>query len=283
MNPVTLRLRLVLLGIAVGCFYKIAFFRLCDHCYFEYPIRDSFFPGWLQDAWTIRIAYLVLLVGILIAAFSDRRRWIWTGWFILLSCLTVLNLHQGSYNDMTFLTAWWCGLWGLWVGSRLDVDAPERLLAKASLVGRVMLSIVLLGGAVGKWTDEYWSGQVLYEIYFVDRDFWTFNFVRRVADAEVQRQIATIYSRFVITLESVGGLTLWLCRPRWASIGGAAIFGSIAVFSNFNLISVIAPLVMLSIACWPMAAERADVVSSQDDSRDLRSPSPSAASKSLIA
>ena len=54
----------------------------------------------------------------------------------------------------------------------------ELLIRRAAFLSRLIISLILLGGAAGKWTPEYWSGEVLFDIYFVDRDFWFFNYLR---------------------------------------------------------------------------------------------------------
>jgi hypothetical protein len=56
-----------------------------------------------------------------------------------------------------------------------------------------------------------------------------------------------LYSRQVILVETLGGLSLWLLPPRWAGLAGAVIFCSIALLSNFLLFSVLGPLIGLSL------------------------------------
>ena len=109
-----------------------------------------------------------------------------------------------------------------------------------------MISMILLGGAVGKWTSEYWSGEVFYDIYFVDRDFWVFNLLRDHVEPETLREIATWYSRQVVVVESVAGFGLWLLPARWAAIAGMVVLTSIALLSNFLLFSVLSCVIALA-------------------------------------
>lgn len=243
-------LRLVLAGMLVGLLWKLAFFRIADQVYSDIPISDGFFPFWLQQAVTLRIAFMTAIGAIVIAAITSER---------LVRCLsmaacwiacTVMLVHQGSYNDMTFTTVWWCSVWSLWYVSRMGVDAPDELRRKASFLSRLLVSVVLLGGAVGKWTGEYWSGEVLYEIYFRERDFWVFNALRSWLDEASLQWAAMAYSRKVVLLETAGGLFIWLLPARWAAVAGAVIFTSIALLSNFLLFSVLGPLIGLSLAGW---------------------------------
>lgn len=243
-------LRLVLAGMLVGLLWKLTFFRAANQIYAAIPIHDSFFPSWLQQAVTLRIAFLVAVGSIFLTWFAQQRRLRCAAISICWLASTVMLLHQGSYNDMTFTTVWWCNVWALWYVSRMDIDSPEELQRKSSFLCRLLVSVVLLGGAVGKWTGEYWSGEVLYEIYFRDRDFWVFNCLRSCLDADSLRWAATAYSRQVIAVETAGGLLIWLLPARWAAVVGTVIFSSIALLSNFLLFSVLAPLIGLSVAGW---------------------------------
>jgi hypothetical protein len=247
-SQLALPLRLVLFGMLVGLLWKLAFFRGADHVYASIPLHDGFFPAWLQQAFTLRLAFLVAVASIVIVWITGERLLRCTAMMICFLASTVMLLHQGSYNDMTFTTVWWCNVWAMWYVWRMDIDSPNELWRKASFLSRLMISVVLLGGAVGKWTGEYWSGEVFYEIYFRDRDFWVFNALRSWLDTDSLQWAAMAYSRKVILIETVGGLGIWLLPSRWAAIAGVVIFSSIAILSNFFLFSVLGPLIGLSIA-----------------------------------
>ena len=130
------------------------------------------------------------------------------------------------------------------------MNDPDRnfTLWRSAFLSRVIISMILLGGAVGKWTPEYWNGDVFYDIYFVDRNYWVFNYLRENFEPETLRTIATWYSRKVILIESTCGLGLWLLPAKWASIIGFVLLTSIALFSNFYLFSVMFALMGLSLA-----------------------------------
>lgn len=248
-------IQLLMLGMLVGLLWKISFFLVADAVYLRIPIRDSFFPMWLQSAIVLRTAFLTAVGAYAFTAitWSDRNRTIALG--VGLMAATVMLLHQGSYNDMTFTTVWWCNVFGLWYASRMGIDEQAELGRKAARLSRVLISVVLLGGAVGKWTGEYWSGQVFYEIYFIERDFWFFNLMRSWFEPETLRWIATAYSRKVVVVESLGAL-IFLLPSRVAAVVGAVIFASIALLSNFLLFSVLGPLIALSLVGWFSTAQR---------------------------
>lgn len=72
-----------------------------------------------------------------------------------------LLLHVEGYNDATFTTGLWVGLWLLWWAGRAELaESPSR--EQAILFGKAIVGLFFLGGAVGKMTGEYWNGTALY-------------------------------------------------------------------------------------------------------------------------
>ena len=88
---------------------------------------------------------------------------------------------------------------------------------------------------------------MLYDIYFVDRDFWIFNHLREEYAADELQEIAKWYSRQVVLVETVSGIGLWALPARWAAALGVIILSGVVVLSNWYLVSVIACL--LGLAC----------------------------------
>lgn len=235
---------------------KLAAFLDMVRVYVDIPLRHDFFPALFRSTSLLCATYVLACVGLVIAATTTRDHWrIVAGWVVLVM-MSILCIHQGSHNDMTFATAWWSSLWSVWLAHRIPKDAPEPLITRAAFLSRCIASMILLGGAVGKWTHDYWSGQVLYEIYFVDRDFWLFNWLRDSLSAERLREVATWYSRKIIVIETACGLLLWLLPTRVAAGLAIVVFASIALFSNFYLFSVLLSLIGLSAAGFFVARSR---------------------------
>ena len=236
------------LCVIVGLLWKIQFFIWSDKVYLDYQLSDPFFPDWLEAQWTLRVAYATAVLSGAAAVFA-RGRNLTVGFVITeLLALSVLLLHQGSYNDATFLTSWWTVIWCLWVSSQSDVADAPLSCGRAARLACVILSLIMLGAAAGKWTDEYWSGTVLYEIYFRERDFWLFNFLReRFAQAELLT-LAMWHSRLVITIETIAGFTLWCLPTRAAGWLGLTLMLLIPLTNNFMLFSVTLCLIGLSCA-----------------------------------
>ncbi len=238
--------RVVQAGMLLALVWKWWFFVLASRVYVEIPLVDDFFPSVLQSIWTVRIAYLgtVGAIGLNLMTGSNQRQRVY-GLLTFLGS-SVLCLHQTSYNDMTFVTAWWTSLWALWYVHHIDDADRDAMLRRAAFLSRLIISVILLGGAAGKWTGEYWSGEVFYDIYFRDRDFWLFNILRANFDDQTLHVLAMWYSRKVIIIETVAGLGLWLLPPKWAAATAVILLTSIALLSNFLLFSVLLSLIGLA-------------------------------------
>lgn len=219
--------------------WKMDVFVVFYHIYAAIPLRDPFFPSPLQSNALLAVCYLTA-VALGFGVYATRS-WRFLQLQSIVSCLAlfVLCIHQGSYNDVTFVTAWWTSLWCVWFARRAAVEDYPTLMTKGSFLAQIMLAMILLGGGVGKWTSEYWSGEVLFEIYFRDRDFWIFNFLRGWASEEMLRWTATWYSRGVVIIESGCFVALWCLPRRLASILAMTVFASVGLFSNFSLFSVL--------------------------------------------
>ncbi|TWT53200.1 hypothetical protein Pla22_08280 [Rubripirellula amarantea] len=245
-SKVIVAYRIVQALLSLALIWKWTYYVASVRLYGETPIFDSFFPDFFRSNTVLVVAFLAAVVASGLGVVVGNRRTLIALALISFAGLTITCVHQGSYNDMTFVTAWWTALWSLWYVTRLDCDEPERLLSKGAFLSRAIISVILLGGAIGKWTSEYWSGEVFYDIYFVDRDYWVFNLIRQNFDADVQRVLATWYSRFVIASETMAGFTLWLLPPRIAAVAAMVMLTSIALLSNFMLFSVLLSLVGLA-------------------------------------
>ena len=246
----------VQVSLFLGLAWKIWYFDKADLVYHLLLLDDPFFPDWLRSPDVVRWAYLGSL-GSIIVGVIGMLPWIRSvAGAALIGCLSVLLVHQASYNDMTFATSMWAGIWAFWFTTRMARDEPHQLIRRGAFLARAIASMILLGGAIGKWTPEYWSGEVFYDIYFVERDYWVFNYLRENCDAETLRNVATWYSRKVIAVETLLGFGLWILPPKWAATVGVTVFFSIAFFSNELLYSVLWSMIGLSAVGFFVTADR---------------------------
>ncbi|QDT02574.1 hypothetical protein K227x_09520 [Rubripirellula lacrimiformis] len=245
-DRVVLAHRVVQLGMLAGLLWKISYFVAAMEVYRRIPLRDDFFPDAMQSTNVLIAAFMATCAAIVLNIVTASRPLQLVCGAVTLLGSTVLCIHQGSYNDMTFVTTWWTALWSLWYIAGMTSTDADAFLRRAAFLSRLILSMILLGGAAGKWTGEYWSGEVFFDIYFRNRDFWLFNLLRDNLTAETLREVATWYSRKVIIVETVAGLGLWMLPARWAAAVGIVLLSSIALLSNFLLFSVLMCLIGLA-------------------------------------
>jgi hypothetical protein len=238
--------RVVQAGILLTLIWKWSFFTAASRLYGMIPLEDPFFPALFQSVWTLRFAYLSTTIAVAVNLVAVNRTLQRVCAAVALLNATVLCIHQGSYNDMTFVTAWWTCLWAMWYVHHLDDQDQATMLRRASFLSRLIISMILLGGASGKWTSEYWSGEVFYDIYFIDREYWVFNLLRSYFNPDQLQSIAMWYSRKVVVIETIAGLGLWALPPRLAAGIGVIVLSSIALLSNFLLFSVLFAVIGLA-------------------------------------
>ena len=249
-------LKVVLVGILISLTLKVAAFVMFDRMNETLPIIDTFFPVFFRTQLVARVAYLLACSGCLIALFSQQQKHLIAATILMLVNLVLLTIHQSAFNDVTFMCCSWASMWCVWIATRLN-EPFVSLFPRAVFLSHVILSLVFLGGAVGKVTEGYWSGQVLYDIYFEKRDFWFYNMFRAALSVEQLREAATWHSRMVIIGEFVCCF-LWLMPPRWASILAILILCGIALTNNFLLFSVVTCLIGLAIVGLHQPKSKAD-------------------------
>lgn len=238
--------RIVIAAILVSLLWKISYFVLAFSIYFEYPLRDEFFPGWLSSGYVSLGAYSLAVISCLVSLFSASHRTAFYCSLLLAMSLYLQCIHQHSYNDVTFLTCFWSAVWSLWFTSRIGRDDQRTLLEKGAFIAHLILSTVFLGGAMGKLTPGYWSGEVFYNIYFANRDFWVFNLLREQFSDESLLAISCWYTRFVICAEFSCAF-LWAMPQRLASWLAILTCCGICLLSNVLLLSVLACLMGLAV------------------------------------
>ena len=250
--------RVVVAFLVASLLWKSTHYPAIYAIYTAYSINESFFPSFFSSTKVLAILLMVPLVLSMAALLVREKLLLILQSSVTLVCMFGMCIHQGSYNDVTFLTCFWVSLWCVWYSIKLG-SPPRELIDKSKTFAILIVSLIFLGGAVGKWTPGYWSGQVLYEIYFVDRDFWFFNLLRSNLQPEALREFATYYSRVVIIAES-GCALLWLLPVKLAGAIALAMLVGIALLSNTYLFSVMFCLCGLAIVClhqprpWPANA-----------------------------
>ena len=218
-----------------------------DRIYRAQPLVFDFFPSSLQAITTIEVAYLApICVALGFAVWRTRR----AGRVAALAWLggsLALLLHLGSYNDATFTTSFWVALWMSWYAFRRPRTDGDWALVPP-FVARCVISLVFLGGLVGKLTPEYWSGEAFLDIY--DRPYGVFGLARAYVTPAALPALAQVYSIGAIAMEGTAAAS-FLMPSRWAGLVTIAVMLSIVALSNLLLGSVMAPLIGLAAtATW---------------------------------
>jgi hypothetical protein len=206
------------------------------------PVSDPLFPRALSSVVPLCLALLLPTLTLCLALLWHRRVLAHAAFMVAALGSAFLMLHQASYNDASFLTAFWSSLYGVWLvrasGTSRDEPFPIGLAARLSCS---ILSLMFLGAAVGKLTPGYWDGSVLYALNFADSEYWSFRLLRSLLSATQLRDAATLYSRVVVCAElALVTLPLWPARLALGSASVALV--SMAVLNNHLLLSVVGPL-----------------------------------------
>ncbi len=187
--------RVVSGGILVSLLLKMGLFFVGFVVYRQLRLADDFFPVVLQNPYLFLSLYVsAIFLCALVWITRQRTRHLWLK-SALSACLLSLCLHQQTYNDVTFLTCFWASIWSLWFSTRVGKDSEQLLRDKGALFAQLIISLVFLGGVVGKFTPGYWNGSVLFEIYFEHRNFWIYNFLReQFSEPQLERHRQMAFS-----------------------------------------------------------------------------------------
>jgi len=238
-------LKTVLATIGIGLLWKVDGFLFLDRINFTLPLEDEFFPPIFRSQYVARFAYLLACGAALIGMLCSRRLQLVVCSVAVLLGVVTLNIHQASYNDVTFLCSSWAAAWCVWMA--INIDEPQfTLMPRAVWLSHAIISLVFLGGAIGKMTEGYWSGQILYEIYFQDSSYWLYSWVRGSFSPEEVRSLAMWHSRAVAIAELGCGF-LWLMPARFASWVAVVMLCGVALTNNVQLFSVVTPLIGLAL------------------------------------
>lgn len=238
-------LKVVQAAILISLLWKTFYFIGLSAAHRAFPVEDPFFPWPLQRLETVRATWILASASAAFVMFAKTQKNILRLVLLNFVALAILSIHQMSFNDVTFSCCAWSSLWCLWMATRLH-EPFENLFERSAWLTHLILSLIFIGGAVGKLTPGYWDGTVLYEIYFRDRDFWTYNLVRSMCPEESLPVIAMWHSRVVVCAEWFCGF-LWLMPRKIASIAAIVMLCGIALTNNFYLFSVVTCLIGLAL------------------------------------
>ena len=230
----------------VGWLVKVHFFwPYFTWVCLDYPLVFDFFPAWAASPWVSLAAYVGPLVAGLAAFGSDSPRlWRWACAALVAGSL-VLCVHQNSYNDATFITSFWASLWMLWLVTR---GANYGEIARhGPLLAQAVVSLMFLGGAIGKLTPDYWDGTAFYHLYFQQKTNFIYPWLRSHLSDETQLTLAVAFSRAVIVGEFMVAALAWFASRQTLLLSIAVMVVVVAISTSF-LFSVMGCLIGVGLA-----------------------------------
>jgi hypothetical protein len=230
----------------VGWFCKAPFFA----AYYlweiwAYPIRYAELPRILVHPALATIAWVAPALAL--AALAYPRTWTLRAAAALMTTAALVGcIHFETFNDATYVTSFWVGLWLVWfTANARRTDAPLYLHAR--VLAQCIVAIVFLGGVVGKLSGAYFTGDAFYHLYFLQKGNWPYPALRETVAPETLHAIARWFSRAAIGVELL--VTLSPLVPfRIAAIGGIVVMLAMVVISTWYLLSVMACLIGLLLA-----------------------------------
>lgn len=178
----------------------------------------------LSARWLSLAAYLAPIPFVVAGIALGGRRATALAAAVGSACAMVLLIHVSTYSDAAFVTALWAGLWLLWA----SVVSEEEAARWGPRLAQAVVSLIFLGGVLGKLTSEYIDGMVIYETVFRGGGSFVHDWMRSVLEPAQVRSIATGFSRVVIASElALATSVLWPSRvaltvSAMAGIGMAA-------------------------------------------------------------
>jgi hypothetical protein len=218
-----------------------------------HPVIHPLFPPLMRDPNVAAAAYFAPALC-LVLLFAGSMTPLRIAAFVMLVSALVLCAHADTYNDVTFMTSFWVALWINWLVWGWDRLA-ERGVEHALMLAKGVLGMIFFGGAVGKLTSEYLSGEAVYQIYIVQKDYWFYPWLRGIIPVEALRQLATALSWTTIALELLlASAPLWPFRAVfWFAI---VTLPGMTLVSTWRLYSVLGSLLWMLVACRVLACPR---------------------------
>jgi hypothetical protein len=214
------------------------------------PVEDSFFPSALRDPLLLLTAVYGPLVAEVMVVWRPTATRMRATAVVEIVSAAVLMVHQASFYKATWIVVFWCGWLLAWLASSA-VRHPDLIPTCGPLLAQAIVAFFFLGGAVGKWTAGYWSGDVFHDILFQRHTGILHQHLRSTLDEAALWRIATIYSRSIVIIETAM-VGIVLVPPRVASVLIAlAALGLWA--SSSNLFEIALPLVGLAAVVWHLS------------------------------
>ncbi|MDA0321611.1 MAG: hypothetical protein O2923_02685 [Verrucomicrobia bacterium] len=229
-------------------------------------LTHPLFPDLMRSGTSSGVAYLLPLAILAMIGFRSARSLQFAAG-LLIACSGMLILHIDTCNDATFLTSFWVALWLLWLAFNIDGEG-EGVALHGCVLAQCVVGVAFLGGVVGKLTSEYWDGEVLHNLYFLQKSNWPYPWIRESLDPQAVRGWATGFSRTIIVIEVLMAFAPFYATRVFCVVGPLVMLGIVGV-STWTLFSVMGCMVGMLLACllWNGAIRQLMSTSSSTRSR----------------
>jgi hypothetical protein len=217
------------------------------------PVQDHFFPAVLRHPALLLAAFFGPAITEVIALDRPTVGIMKRAAAIEAVGAAVLLLHQASYFYATWVIVFWTGLFMVWMAWSASAD-EEHARAVGPFLAQLLIAFFFLGGAAGKWTAGYWSGDVLYGLFFADQQQLVYSQLRAWFSDATVHEIAKWFSRSAVVVETSMTLVLLLPARLASTVSIAAALG--LWLTSSDLFEVCWPLIGVALAGRFLAAPR---------------------------
>lgn len=240
--------------LVLGWIWKAPYFAKLLDAYWRAPVHHDLFPSVFEAPYIAALFYALPLIVLPFCLYKPTRSTCLFGATLLCVSSAVCTLHIVFYNDATFTTAFWVSLWLLWLAWNFESHDTD-LLVQAQWLARGTIFIFFFAGAVGKLTPSYWSGEVLHDIYFLQKDYPPYVFLYDTLSEDALRELATWFSRFTIVAEAAIAAMVFLPFERFAPVAIAMMLGMVMGSTPYLFSVMGAPVgMLLAIFFWTRRA-----------------------------
>ncbi len=231
----------------LGWFLKCSFaFPYLLQTTIAYPVSNRFFPSFFVDPYVAVVFYLFPLLVIPVVILNWQK-WFLSAASLMVTCAAILNLHINTCNDATFVTSFWTAVWLCWFIRHL-FQTTDLFKLQAKVLAQCVVAMMFLGGAIGKLTPEYWTGEVFRQIFLEQGISSPIGKILSGISPDVQRLVLLCFSKVIIGVEFLLALAPFLPYRFVICVLLAASFG-IAMFSTWRIFSVLLCLLGILVAC----------------------------------
>lgn len=223
-----------------GWYFKIWFFAPYFFITtFQTPVALDFFPVFFQNPLVSAIAFSIPILLFFYKCLFKRPSYIAISSTMII-CSLILSFHLNSYNDATFVVSFWTALWMLWLSIQEKSSDPFSPQMSQN-IAKAIFGLIFFGGAVGKITPEFFSGETMFQIFFTTRDYFFFPWMKSHFDLPSQLIFAQVFAWILFASEIILALALLFSTRSLLIIASTAFIG-IILFCNFQILSVLSCL-----------------------------------------